>query len=74
MKINKQYTVAITDDVGNALNDGDTIMFVFAGRTRLATYKGLDNRSRVVLKDYITNETYTCMIGSITMSKRVEQL
>lgn len=72
MQVTKNYTIAVTDDAGNPIEVGDTLMFLYDGKTRLAVFKGFDKRSRVVLCDFMTDEEYTCMLSSIVKSRKIE--
>ena len=57
---------------GNPIEVGDTLMFLYDGKTRLAVFNGFDKRSRVILSDFMTNEEYTCMLSSIMKSRKIE--
>lgn len=74
MILRKKTAVVITDDEGTELKQGDLLVFLSGGKTRLAYYLGLDNRSRAVLKDYLTEEKYACLTGSMAKSKVVNGL
>jgi hypothetical protein len=72
MRVTKNYTIVVTDDSGNPIEVGDTLMFLYDGKTRLAVFNGFDKRSRVILSDFMTNEEYTCMLSSIMKSRKIE--
>lgn len=72
MQVTKNYTIVVTDDKGDPIEEGDAIMFLYDGRTRIAIFNGFDKRSRVMLTDYMSGEPYTCMLASVTESRKLK--
>lgn len=66
MNIEKITTVKVTDENGAEITEGKEVMFLFNDRTHIATFMGLDDRSRVVMRDKITGEDYACLASSLT--------